>query len=75
MSKNEYEIKSASFEMNLDNGLLNVKRKITFKEAHVEFDIAIPYQGQTDTLTLEEIHRQSVTGVINRLQSLLTQEK
>lgn len=73
MSKNEQVIKEASFDMNVDNGLVTVKRKFTFSKARIEFDIAVPVKD--GAITVSEIHQQSVKDVIALLQTMIPAEK
>ncbi len=73
MSKNEQAIKEASFDMNVANGLVTVKRKFTFAKARIEFDIAVPVKD--GAVTVAEIHQQSVKDVIALLQTMLPPEK
>ncbi|BDR08222.1 hypothetical protein CTR2_R15600 [Comamonas thiooxydans] len=73
MSQDENRIKASNFDMNVDNGLVTVKRKFTFTKANIEFEIAVPLKD--GEVTVAEIHQQSVKGVIALLQTLLPEEK
>ncbi len=73
MSQDENTIKDASFDMNVDMGLVTVKRKFTFTKANIEFEIAVPLKN--GEVTVAEIHQQSVKDVIALLQTLIPAEK
>lgn len=75
MTKKVNTLKASSFDMNIDNGIATVKRTFTFDKANIEYNIAIPFKGEAETLTVVEIHQRTVTQVIELLQGLLPPEK
>lgn len=73
MSQDKPVIKASNFDMNVDNGVVTVKRKFAFTKANIEFEIAVPLKS--GAVTIAEIHQQSVKDVIALLQTLIPAEK
>lgn len=66
---------TALFDVSITSGKALVRREFVFSGAKISFDIEVPVKNEQGSMTLADLHQESVRTAISLLQGLVPPKK